>query len=1089
MAHNLLQYHHMGETIPIAFTKLAIPQRRKEILSRQRLLDLMDDLLDYKLIIIAAPAGYGKTSLMIDFAHHYDWPVCWYALDPLDQDIQRFLAHFIHAIQARFKSFGTDALSALQNSPPDQINVSQMVSAITNDIFEHISEHFILVLDDYHLLRQGSSIDQFLSEFLQRTDENCHLVVTSRTLLTLPDLPLLVARSQVGGLGVEELAFIPQEIKALYQQNLGRSLNAQEAQDLAMQSEGWITGLLLTTQMLRKGIGDNTRVARTSGIGLYEYLAEQVLNQQPVNLQLFLMRSAFLEEFNASMCAEIIGKALDESGHDWHALMDATIHNNLFVLPVLEDELWLRYHHLFRDFLQDRLQRERPEEARRIISRMAEYYARAEDWEQVFNLYKRLGDQQALARLVETVGTSFIAKGKINRLAEWLEFVPENAIQDKLHLISLRASILVNQGSLQEGTLLLNKAISQAEKLENYEKLAENLVRRSVALRLLGNYKLSLDDADRALGIMHDHGGSESNRAEALRAKGVNLYQQGKLKDALQWLDRSLVIYEKEKHEQDIARLLVEIGAVNESLGNHEAAEKAYKRSLVYWQSIGDSIWQSNLLNNLGVLQHAKGDFENSFYNLEKALQYAHANGNLQMEGYALASIGDLYKDLDAAAEANDAYRQALEVALRTEDLYLAGYLRTTIARLLTQQKRFSAAEAEITAARSLAERSQSPYDTNRALLESGALALAKKEYAGAFEKLIPVEAYFAVEGHIEETARARAVLAGAAFQTGHLETCQDKLKKLRASIDEPGKAVSVFSALADSRPALGLIIASSAEGKLAGELLSRLETFQMEAQKNRKKIRKLATVVPFAPPKLRIRGFGKIEVAADDRIITSTDWQSQTARDLFFLFLAHPEGLTKEEVGLVFWPDASPRKLKLSFKNAIYRMRHALKVDVVIFQNEYYQFNRALDYEYDVLAFTQHFTRAQDELSPNIRFEEFDNALDLYLGPYLPGMEHNWVLADRQRYFDMYLTALKEVSLYFLDQKNYETALAAARKALESDPCNEEFHRLAMRVHHAAGNKAGIQKQYTYCKEVLEAEIGVPPSEQTDSLFRLLIQ
>ncbi len=1079
----------MGEPIPIAFTKLAIPQRRKELLTRQRLLDMLDDLLDYKLIIIAAPAGYGKTSMMIDFAHHYDWPICWYALDPLDQDIQRFLAHFIYSIQSRFKDFGADALSALQNSPPDQINVSQMVSAITNDIFEHISEHFIVVLDDYHLLRQGSSIDHFLSEFLQRTDENCHIVITSRTLLTLPDLPLMVARSQVGGLGVEELAFNPQEIKGLYQQNLGRVLSTSEAQNLAMQSEGWITGLLLTTQILRQGIGDNSRVARTSGVGLYEYLAEQVLHQQPLEMQLFLMRSAFLEEFNAAMCEEIIGKALDEKGQDWYALMDATIHNNLFVLPVLEEELWLRYHHLFRDFLQDRLQRERPEEARKIQTRMAEYFTWKEDWEQVFNLYKRLGDNQALARLVETVGTMFIAKGKINRLAEWLEFVPENAIQDKLHLISLRASILVNQGSLQEGTLLLNKAISQAEKLENYEKLAENLVRRSVALRLQGQYQPSLNDADRALGIMHDHGGMDSSKAEALRAKGVNLYQQGKLKDALDWLNRSLAMYEKEKHEQDVARLLVEIGAVNESLGNHDAAEKAYTRSLAYWQSVGDSIWQSNLLNNLGVLQHAKGDFENSFYNLEKALQYAHANGNLQMEGYALASIGDLYKDLDAANEAGDAYRQALQVALRTEDLYLAGYLRTTMARLFIQQKKFGAAETEITSSRTLAERSQSPYDTNRALLESGALALAKKDAAAAFEKLVPVEAYFAVEGHIEETARARAIVAGAAFQLGHLEFCREKLKNLQVSIAEPSKAVSVFSALGDSHDALVLIPNDSPEGKIASELLAQMAAFQMEAQKNRKKIRKLATVVPFAPPKLRIRGFGKIEVAADDRIITSADWQSQTARDLFYLFLSHPEGLTKEDVGLVFWPDASPKKLKLSFKNAIYRMRHALKVDVVVFQNEYYKFNRALDYEYDVLAFTQHYTKAQDEISPNSRFEEFDAALDEYQGTYLPGIEHSWVLADRQRYFDMYLTALKEVSLYFLDQKNYETALAAARKALEADPCNEEFHRLVMRVHHTSGNKAGIQRQYALCRDILQAEIGVAPSEQTETLFHLLIQ
>ena len=145
----------MPEQIPITHTKIIIPQRRKGLLTRPRLLEMLNDLLDYKLTIIAAPAGYGKTSLVIDFADKYDWPVCWIALDPLDKDLWRFLAYFIAAIQYKFKNFGHASQSALHSMSADQINIDFMVTTITNDIFENIPEHFVIVLDDYHLINDG----------------------------------------------------------------------------------------------------------------------------------------------------------------------------------------------------------------------------------------------------------------------------------------------------------------------------------------------------------------------------------------------------------------------------------------------------------------------------------------------------------------------------------------------------------------------------------------------------------------------------------------------------------------------------------------------------------------------------------------------------------------------------------------------------------------------------------------------------------------------------------------------------------------------------------------------------------------------
>lgn len=127
--------------VPLTRTKILLPRRPPNLLTRQRLLDLLYDLLDYRLVIIAAPAGYGKTSLLVDLAHQVNMPVCWYALDALDQDPQRFVAHFVGAIAERFSEFGKQSAAALQDTPSPHFNVDRLVSIIVNEAYEQIREH------------------------------------------------------------------------------------------------------------------------------------------------------------------------------------------------------------------------------------------------------------------------------------------------------------------------------------------------------------------------------------------------------------------------------------------------------------------------------------------------------------------------------------------------------------------------------------------------------------------------------------------------------------------------------------------------------------------------------------------------------------------------------------------------------------------------------------------------------------------------------------------------------------------------------------------------------------------------------------
>ena len=758
----------MPEDLHISRTKILIPQRRKELLSRPRLLELLSDLLDFRLIIIAAPAGYGKTSLLIDFAHQFDWPVCWLSLDPLDNDLYRFLSHFLFSIKKQFPEFGDEAIKILQTTPADKLNLDYLISVLTNSIYEKITEHFIVVLDDYHLLNSSGQIDTFLSEFIQHADDNCHIVITSRKLLTLPDLPLMVARAQVGGLSIEELIFQPEEIQKLYNQVFHKKIDNKEASNIAAASEGWITGLLLTSPMLRSGLAEPIKIARASGIGLYEYLAQQVLSQQPEKVQAFLLNSSILEEFNAEMCREVIGKALNQK-QDWNQLMEAIFHNNLFVLPVDDEYKWLRYHHLFRDFLRSTLEIQRPTDAAKLKLHLAEFFYVKEDWEKVFDIYTNLGDFHAVAALIERIGSFFIAKGKIKKLSEWLGILPTEIIIANPRLLSIQATVTFNQGHIQEGKDLLDKVIEMLMDAENEKDIADNLIRRSSALRILGKYDSAKADAEKAIALTSRKTGLESLFSEALRAKGTILYQTGYLKEALDTLSQAINICEQEKNEEDIARILAEVGAIHERLGQFSAAERAYEKSLAFWQSVGDSIWVATIYNNLGVLQHSSGDFINSFINLEKAMHYSQLTGNQRMEGYALASIGDLYKDLDAFAEASDAFQKAFEIAQQIEDQFLILYLKTSSARLAVSQQELSKAEILIRTALAFAKRSGSVYDSHKVMLEQCAYEFAAGNYQAILENLEIVEKYFSKEGHVEDCVRAQALRFSALIKAGEM--------------------------------------------------------------------------------------------------------------------------------------------------------------------------------------------------------------------------------------------------------------------------------------------------------------------------------
>ena len=1065
-------------------TKVILPQRRKDLFTRQRLINLLYDLLDEKLILVIAPAGYGKTSLLIDFSHQVDFPACWYAVDELDRTPERFFTYFIAALHQRFPAFGEASSEALKAINPFKPDVNQLVSVIVNDAYEHIQEHFLIILDDYHQVSNIKEIQAFINRFINEAAENCHLVLSSRTLLSLPDLPLLVARSQVGGIGFEELAFQADEIQSFVLQYYHVTLSDSAAQDLARDTEGWITGLMLSAQVMGQGMTNQMRAARVTGVELYTYLAQEILDQQTPEIRDFLLRTCFLQEFDVSLCNAIWG-----SEGRWRELINQVVENNLFVLPVGEEGRWLRYHHLFGEFLQAQFENERPGELEPLLRRIAHVYTARGAWVQAYALYERIGDVTATAQLIEKAGTDLIRNAQFALLARWLEALPPKVLDSHPALISHKGTILLLQGQVEKSLEYLDQAETAQRQSQDRQGLARTLDRRAIAHRQRGDYQASIQDGTEALELSKDNEALSSVQAGALHSIGMSLFYQGQLEKAHEILSEALKVFQGLKEEQNVALLHLELGMCCQYMGDTAQAVSHNESALAYWQSVRNTTRQSFVLNNLGSLHHLAGNYVEAAKLYEQALILARSNNIIRSEAYLLFNLGNIYADLEANDSARDAFQKTCDACQKLDDHFLLLNIDLAEANICRREAKFARAHAYLTSARQLVDKSQSGFENSLWSLEAGSLALAENKLDRALVQLTSALKLFDEGGQRLEAASAALLLCRVNALRGDQAMARSILAR---ALDLVGNLESIQPLLVTGRSAKEELKSFAEEANIgppAIKLLSRIENFERQIPSLRRKLRPHAATVLLIPPKLSIEALGKSLVKLDGKPVTEPSWANQKrARELFYYLVSHPgKRLTKEEIGVTLWPESSSDLLRLQFRNTVYYVRYALGQEVITSNERRYAFNSDMDYSYDVQEFERKLAQADltNTLSEKIRL--LQEALQLYQGEFFPEGEGTWVTAERQRISQICEQARLALAKLLLEQGNPKLALTQCQAVLAENHCMESAHCLAMQALAALGDRSGIANQYEQCKQFLRDELGLEPCPDTVKTYKLL--
>lgn len=435
-------------------TKFFIPTTRLKIVPRSRLIRKMNEGLHRKMTLISAPAGFGKTTLVsewlgklrADILHETEAEneIVWLSLDEDDNDPVHFLSYFIAAlnkIEGLETTFGKGALNMLQSPQPPPIET--ILTAGINEIAA-ISVRIIFVLDDYHLIA-AQPIHDALIYLLEHLPPLMHLVVATREAPPLP-LTRLQAKDQLTGMSVRDLRFTSSEAAEFLNQVMGLDLSVEDIAALETRTEGWIAGLQLAAISLHGQGNVASFIKSFSGSHrlVLDYLIEDVLEQQPENIQTFLL-TAILNRLNGSFCDAITGQ------NNGQATLETLELTNLFIIPLDNERCWYRYHHLFADLLRQRLPQSialstGEEDVSELNIRASAWYEDDGLEIEAFQHAVATNDVERAERLIEGEELPLHWRGATATVLNWLESLPTPVLDDRLSLLVTFASVLVFAG-------------------------------------------------------------------------------------------------------------------------------------------------------------------------------------------------------------------------------------------------------------------------------------------------------------------------------------------------------------------------------------------------------------------------------------------------------------------------------------------------------------------------------------------------------------------------------------------------------------------------------------------------------------------
>jgi ATP/maltotriose-dependent transcriptional regulator MalT/two-component SAPR family response regulator len=1063
-------------------SKVSLPPRGNSVVGRQRLIDLLHGNVHLRAQVVEAPAGYGKTTLLADFAADVESPVCWYSLDGYDQEPAVLLEGILASLRMQFPDFGRATKSRLLSANDVTEDVPQLVATLTAEMQMDIPEYVVLVLDDYHSVAESAGARSFLNLLVEHAPENCHVIISSRAEVNLPVLSRMGVARLAATIAPSQLSFTADETRELLSSQFRLNLPEEQLARLVSDTEGWILGVLLSIYRLREAGGKAT-IATVTPRDVSRYLASEVYERQRPETRDFLLKSSIVD----IMAPDILDGLVQPANS--RKVLARLESQNLFVSCIDRGKGLYRYQSIFRDFLRARFLEEDPDGFASLHHRVAVLLEEQCQWSEAIGHFISARRYDDALRLVKGVGEDSVNTGRWTTVAAWIEALPPGIIQADPDTRLLHARSLIHLGQVDTAAHTLSAIIRDATDQGEWLRIATASIWRSTAFWLTGHSREALTDIATAVKVLQEHDGPAALLGDAYGRLGTIYAEQGRLKTAARHLRRALRYYTTVLDVLKMANVHTSLGVLHKRTGDLPMASTHFEHAREGYQKANNPGALAATLNNIATVYQRQGQHDLALETLRDGLTKAKETGYRRMEACILVNIGEVFRDLGNYGAALTTYQEGLELARHVMEPYYVAWATAGLGE--THRLLGDCDKADVLTRQAIALSEEQGQDSEAALftLQIGKIAWELGDFDTAAKILQGCRERLEAAGDSDGSARACLHLAQAAFLTRDYAEARRWLEETSALADKLG--YDDFLAVEGKKSTL--LIQYGAAEHVGGYRFDRVL----------EKIRKRRAAQPaFESPTLRevestpaerdieAYALGETRVLVNARPVDEAEWRSSRAKELFFYLLGHTDsGQTKEQITVSLWPDLSPAKATSNFHINLYRARRAISPGAFVVEQGQYRLNRDLQLWYDVSAFEHYLDLAETSRgNAETRSDCLQQAVELYRGDFMAGFYSEWAEARRRDLEGMYLKALSLLAQRNGEMARYGTAIGLLERFVAVDPYHDDVYCQMMEWHLAQGDRLSALRTYRRYLDKASVDLTSPPSARMEELYTLIL-
>jgi LuxR family maltose regulon positive regulatory protein len=630
-------------------TKLHPPAHRGGVVPRPGLLRRLSDGLRYKLTLVDAPAGWGKTTLLGEWRENEPSPVAfaWISLDEGDNDPVRFWTYVVGALQTVEPELGTPALALMRNPGGDAVEA--VLTTLINEA-TGLTTKVVLVLDDYHSVRNREIYEgvEFLVEHLPPT---LHVVLSGRSDPPLP-LPRLRARGELNEIRAEELRFTDEEAAALLNDVLGLGLDPEDVARLHQRAEGWAAGLYLAALSLRGRADPHAFIEAFAGDERHviDYLGSEVLDGLREEIRDFLLRTSVLERLCGPLCDAVV----DRQGSA--ALLEEIERSNLFLAPLDTKRQWYRFHRLFAELLRHELELREPGFAATLHRRASAWHRDEGTSPEAVHHTLAAGDLEDAAELIARHWNGFFNEGRLATVEGWLDALGREAVLADPRLCVARAWVALDRGRLDEAGAWIESAA--AGSLPGPMQDGTSSLESAIAvLRTVHRFKIGdVGSANEAAlqALEREPEGTQFGRVVAHILLGVSLYWRGQTPDAKAALEQAATLAKQADNKLGTVYALGYLAVAHADLGELDQADVLADEALRLSDDPGRSEHFVTMLPHLagGKRRQQTGEVGEVDEAIARAVELSRRGAGVLEMAWALLELAQVRRSEDLLREA-----------------------------------------------------------------------------------------------------------------------------------------------------------------------------------------------------------------------------------------------------------------------------------------------------------------------------------------------------------------------------------------------------------------------------------------------------